>query len=216
MSTPASYLFKILYSGLNVKPGWVFSLSPVKTSVTFASGTYRDLSGQTDSGKATGLVAIGDLLVAIDTSTPSAPVERKVTLTTAAASGADDFLHIPPRAFSEPYDCWVFTNANGDVVASPKCKDVLDFNPYLPPPGQFRAPNALTPADGVPVPVPFSYLFVGGAGDVIVQLPQTNADGTVNAEATQKLSSVAAGSTIQISGIGVNATNTTATSLFYW
>lgn len=216
MAGTVQYLFEILYQGINTPNGWVYSLAPVKTAVAFAYGTFTQESGQTDVDKGYCILPAGPMLTSIDNSVPATPVLHTVTLTGPTISGADALLKIPPRPKVETWDCWVFTNSAGDVIASPRCKDVLDFNAYVTPPGQFRAPSPLVPSDSTRLPRPFEWLFVGGAGNVNLVLPLTNPDGSLNAESTQLIGPVTAGTLLKVSGIGVNLASTTATSLFYW
>lgn len=202
MAGTVEYLWEIFfYDGTT---SYVKSHAPVKARIVFSNGTYRNLPGS-------GLITIGtgnDILVettvlpgntATDVATPI------VMAHSAMLSAPDDVLNIPPRELMEPFDCWVFTNAAGDVVATARCNDVKVCTPSSLFPTAQQV-SVVTPDDTNLLPQVTNYLYCVGAGTVHVQYPDGHAD-TITVPAN----SVRA---IQINQ--VFSTGTTASGILVW
>jgi hypothetical protein len=204
MAGTIQYLWKIVYVD-GREPDYVISLAPVKTKISFANGTYRDLNG---SGQQTISETSGALAeTVITTGSPDTAEMILATPTgTPGVTGPDDLYHIAPRPQIDPFDCWVFTNTAGDVVSTVKCNDVLNYVPV----GQAPLAQSVTPVvpadDVTPLIQTTNFLYVVGGGDVAVVYPDGHED-----IITCPNNSVRA---IQVSQI--KQTGTSATGILVW
>lgn len=184
------------------------SLRPVKSDTwTMKNGTYRDLSQQSSqdsNGMERGYVSIpaNTPLFSITDSAVTAVANAAVLV-----AGSDDLLHIAPRDLVEPYSVWEFLNADGDLMSSPRCVDVLNFSTFEPdvPAPTTLTPYAVTPSDTDLLPSNTDTLFIGSGGTLKLNL-LTTGDVTMT---------VTTGQMLRLPGIRkVYATGTTASGFF--